>query len=152
MLSEGARWFIFVPANETKTGADIDFEVSDILVPYLAYYIETVRPKMIRDRQCKALWISTLGGAFSYEGLVKSFARLSVRLGVRVSPHDARDAAFTLWAIAAPDQVGVARDLLTHRDLRMMRHYNRVKGIEASRAYRRVISQMRRQARRPGDS
>ena len=148
MLSEGERWLIFVPADETKTGADIEFEVSDILLPYLTYYLENVRPKMIRDRKCKSLWISTLGGPFSYEGLVKSFARISVRLGVRVSPHDVRDAAATLWAIAVPDQIEVACDLLTYRDLRQMRHYNRARGVEASRAYGRLISQMRRQRRR----
>ena len=101
-----------MPADETKTGVDIDFEVSDILIPYLVYYPKNVRPELIRDRQCKSLWISALGGPFSYEGLVKSFARLSARLGVRVSPHDVRDAAATLWAIAAPDQIEVAHKLL----------------------------------------
>ena len=31
----------------------------------------------------------------------------------------ARDAAATMWAVAALEQVGVARDLLGHADMRM---------------------------------
>jgi len=71
-----------------------------------------------------------MGGALSYVGLVKIFQRLSSQLGIRISPHDARDAAATTWAISAPDQIGVARDLLTHSDLRTTtKHYNRARGM-----------------------
>jgi hypothetical protein len=64
-------------------------------------------------------------------------------------PHDARDAAATTWAIAAPEQIGVARDLLVHSDLRTtIKHYNRAKGVEASRAHALVIAAMRKRGRR----
>ena len=37
------------------------------------------------------------------------------RLGFRIAPHDAMDAAATTCAISVmPDQIGVARDLLAH--------------------------------------
>jgi integrase len=69
------------------------------------------------------------------------------RLGIRISPHDARDAAATTWAIAAPEQIRVARDLLAHSDLRTtIKHYNRAKGIEASRAHNKLIAQLRRKS------
>src|SRR5260221_6587311 len=52
------------------------------------------------------------------------------RLGIHCAPHDVRDAAATTWAIAAPDRIGVSRDLLAHCDLRTTtRHYNRARGI-----------------------
>jgi integrase len=71
------------------------------------------------------------------------------RLGIRIAPHDARDAAATTWAIAAPEQIGVARDLLVHSDLRTtIKHYNRAKGVEASRAHALVIAAMRKRGRR----
>jgi len=71
------------------------------------------------------------------------------RLGIRITPHDARDAAATTWAVAAPEQIGVARDLLAHSDLRTTnKYYNRAKGIEASRAHAQVVVAMRKQARR----
>jgi integrase len=69
-----------------------------------------------------------------------------VHLGFRISPHDVRDAAATTWAIAAPERIGVARDLLALSDLRTTtRHYNRARGIEASRAYASVIARIRRE-------
>jgi integrase len=69
------------------------------------------------------------------------------RLGIRIAPHDARDAAATMWAIVTPEQIGVARDLLAHGDLRTTtKHYNRARGIEASRAHSQVIARLRRRA------
>jgi integrase/recombinase XerD len=94
---------------------------------------------------CKALWVSPKGGALLYSGIWGIITRHTMRrLGIRVAPHDARDAAATTWAIEAPNQIGVARDLLGHSDLRTTtKHYNRAKGIEASRSYARVIAGMR---------
>jgi integrase/recombinase XerD len=77
------------------------------------------------------------------------FARHSTeRLGIRITPHDVRDAAATTWAIAAPDRVGISRDLLAHADLRTTeKHYNRARGIEASRAHGRILSMLKRRRR-----
>jgi integrase len=51
--------------------------------------------------------------------------------------------------VAAANQVGVARDLLGHSDLRMTtKHYNRARGVEASRAHRQVIAELRRNGER----
>ncbi len=50
---------------------------------------------------------------------------------------------------SAPDQICVASDLLTHSDRRTTpKHYNRARGIEASRAYRQVIAGLRNKQRR----
>jgi len=47
--------------------------------------------------------------------------------------------------MAAPGQIGIARDLLAHSDLRTTtRHYNRARGIEASRAYAQLLAGRRR--------
>jgi integrase len=143
------RWFIVVPQEETKTKKRVRFEIPEQLVPYLKAYLEAVRPAILRGRTRTALWVSAKGGALSYVGLVKSFARISKCLGVRISPHDARDAAVTTWAIARPDQICVSRDLLYHSKLDTTALYNRTRGIEASRAYRRVISELRKKPGRP---
>jgi integrase len=130
----------------------MDFEVPELLLPHLTTYLTYVRPRMLRRPACNALWVSAKGGALSYSAVGPVLTRHTTqRLGIRISPHDARDAAATTWAIAAPDQIGVARDLLTHRDLRTTtRHYNRARGIEASRAHAQVIERMRGKLRRSG--
>ena len=151
VVLEGDRWFVIIPREETKTGTPIEFLVPELLVSYLAFYLDVVRPRILRRATCAALWVSPkCGNALSPVGIGKSFDRLSKRLGFHITPHDARDAAATTWAISVPDQIGVARDLLTHSDLRpTIKHYNRARGIEASRAYSQVIAGMRRNQNRP---
>jgi integrase/recombinase XerD len=138
------RWFVIIPREETKTRKPIQFEIPKILVPYLTFYLDTIRSTILRGRMHNALWVSPKGGALSYVGICKSFARLSERLGVRFSPHDARDAAVNIWAIARPHQICVARDLLYHSKLETTGLYNRTRGIEASRAHRQLICEIRK--------
>ena len=145
LVREGGNWFIAIPPEDTKTKIAMDFLVPEILQPHLATYLDHARPRMLRRTACNALWVSAKGGALSYSAVGPVVTRHTTqRLGIRISPHDARDAAATTWAIAAPDQIGVARDLLTHSGLRMMRHYNRARGIEASRAHAQLLAKLRR--------
>lgn len=149
IVREGNRWFVIIPLEETKTGKPIEFLVPELLEPYLVFYLDFVRPRILGSRACAALWVSPkCGGALSRVGIKKSFGRLSSRLGVHITPHDARAAAATTWAIFAPDQICIASDLLTHSDRRTIKHYNRARGIEASRAYRQVIAGLRNKRRR----
>lgn len=146
LLREGENWFIVIPPEDTKTKIAMDFPVPEILQPYLATYLDHARPRMLRLPVCNALWVSAKGGPLSYSAVGPVVTRHTTqRLGIRISPHDARDAAATTWAIAAPDQIGIARDLLTHSDLRTTtRHYNRACGIEASRAHAQLLAKLRR--------
>ena len=145
IVLQGNRWSVIIPREETKTGAPIEFLVPELLVSYLSFYLDVVRPRILRRTTCAALWISRVrGSALSHVGIQKTFGRLSDQIGFHITPHDARDAAATTWAISAPDQIGIARDLLAHSDLRTTtRHYNRARGIEASRAYHQVTAGLR---------
>jgi integrase/recombinase XerD len=148
LIQEGDSWFIIIPREETKTGTPIEFAVPKILVPYLAAYLSNVRPQMLKGSVSNALWINRIGGALAYSAIWAVITgRTANPLGVRVAPHDVRDAAATTWALAAPEQIGIARDLLSHSDLRTTKHYNRARGIEASRAYAQLIAGRRRRQR-----
>jgi len=146
LVREGDGWLVIIPREETKTRTPIEFRVPELLEPYLDFYLDVVRPRLLRHPTCDALWVSSQGGAIVYGGIGQIFSRVATsRLGFRITLHDARDAAATTWAISAPDKIGVARDLLAHADLRTTnKYYNRARGIEASRAYRQVIAAMRR--------
>jgi integrase len=66
-----------------------------------------------------------------------------------VSPHDVRAAAGTTWAVYAPERIEVAQELLGHQDIRTTTvHYNRAKGIQASRQYWNVLATIRPTATR----
>jgi integrase len=152
IVREGNGWFVIVPREETKTRTPIEFSVPELLESDLVTYLEIVRPRIIGRQTCTALWLNRFGDALSYAAIALIFSRHStLRLGFHIAPHDARDAAATTWALSAPDRIGIARDLLGHSDLRTtIRHYNRARGLEASRAHGRVLSAMRRrQDRRP---
>src|SRR5262249_63009 len=131
-----------------KVGATIDFTIPELIHPYLTTYLNIVRPRMLKRTNCMALWVSPKGGALSYSAIWPIITRhAKKRLGIHISPHDARDAAATTWAIAAPDQIKISRDLLAHSDLRTTtKHYNPAKGIEASRAQALLIARLLRAA------
>jgi integrase/recombinase XerD len=151
LIEEGDHWFIVIPPEETKTKTYLEFQIPEDLQDELATYLNLIRPRMLRRVGCRALWVSPKGGALSYSAVGPVITRHTTkRLGIRVTPHDARDAAATTWAIAAPAQIGVSRDLLAHSDLRTTtKYYNRAKGIEASRAHSRLIARLRRKPRPP---
>jgi integrase len=149
LVREEKNWFVIVPAEETKTSVSIEFHVPEFLYSYLAAYLDVIRPRMLRDVGCKSLWVSPKGGALSYSAIWFLVTRhTEKRLGIHVAPHDVRDAAATTWALASPDQIHVASDLLGHSNLRTSRHYNRARGIEASRAHARAMAEMRKKLRR----
>jgi integrase len=150
VIKQDDNWSIVISPDDTKTRTYLDFEIPDSIRGHFATYLALVRPRMLRRSGCRALWVSPKGGPLSYSAFWPVFARHTIeRLGFRVTPHDVRDAAATLWAIARPEQVGISRDLLAHADLRTTaKHYNRARGIEASRAHSRVIARLRRKSRR----
>ena len=145
LVQEGDGWFVIIPREETKTRALIEFPVPELLRSYLAVYLNVVRPRILRHPTCATLWVSSRGGALPYRAIYDIISRhSSSHLGFRVAPHDARDAAATTWALSAPSRIGVARDLLSHSDLRTTtKYYNRARGIEASRAYAQMIAERR---------
>ena len=62
LVREGDRWFVIIPREEAKTGTPIEFPVPELLNPYLAFYLDIVRPRMLRRPTCSALWVSAKGG------------------------------------------------------------------------------------------
>jgi integrase/recombinase XerD len=146
LVREGDSWFIIIPREEMKNRTAAEYPVPEFLEPYLATYLDIIRPQMVRDPTCAALWLNSTGGALAYAAIGDIISRHSMsRLGLRITPHDVRDAAATTWAIFKPEQIGVARDLLGHSDLRTTTmYYTRARGIEVSRAHNQLIAAIRR--------
>jgi integrase len=145
LIRDSDRWFLVFSSRATKTGTPLEFEIPELLQPYLERYLKVVRQRLLGSKASKALWISWKRRDLSYSAAGEVISRHSSRrLGIRITSHDARDAGATTWAIAAPGHIGVARDLLGHADLRTtQKYYNRSKGIEASRTHAKVIADIR---------
>jgi integrase/recombinase XerD len=145
LIQEGDNWFVIFSPDETKTRNSLEYPVPALLTPYLVIYLDMIRPRMLRDLTCKALWVSQKGGPLSYSAIWFVVTRhTEERLGIHVAPHDVRDAAATTWAIASPAQISAASDLLGHSSPRTLKSYNRAKGIEASRGHAATIAAIRR--------
>jgi integrase/recombinase XerD len=142
-LHEGTQTVV-ISRVETKTGTPIEFEIPPLLLPPLHEYCRFVRPRINSDSGT-ALWASPKGKGLSYAAIGGVFARHSARrLGLHLCPHDVRAAAATTWGIFSPEQIGVAQELLAHQNIRTtITHYNRAKGIQASRAYLQALRQIR---------
>ena len=69
LVREGDSWFVIIPREETKTGTPIEFPVPELLEPYLAIYLDIVRPRMLRRPTCAALWLNSRGGALAYAAI-----------------------------------------------------------------------------------
>jgi integrase len=144
LLGDGVHT-VLIPRAETKTGSSIEFELVPLLLTYLRDYRKFVRPRINSDNSCTALWVSPKGGALSYAAIGAIFARHSTRrLGIHLRPHDVRAAGATMWAVYSPEQIEVAQELLGHQDIRTTTaHYNRARGIQASRAYSKALRKIR---------
>jgi hypothetical protein len=67
-------WFVIVSHEETKTGTAIEFPVPELLESYLAFYLDIIRPRMLRRPNCAALWVSAKGGALVYSAIGQVFS------------------------------------------------------------------------------
>ena len=142
VIGNGNKRYIVVPASETKTRVAIEFAVPALLLPYLDVYLAVFRPRLLKDPSCKALWVSPRGGGTLRYGAIGDIVsrHTSRQLGLRLTPHDTRDAAATTWALTDPSRIRTASDLLSHSDARtMQKHYNRANGFEAGRTYTALI-------------
>ena len=151
LVGDGNERYIIIPASETKTRTPIEFAIPALLLPYLDFYLAVVRVRLLKKILCKALWISPRGSALSYGAIGDIVSRHTfTHLGLRLTPHDTRDAAATTWALVDPSKIGTATDLLSHSDGRtMQKHYNRARGVAASRAFAQIIRTKRMTRPRP---
>ena len=148
LVREGDGWFVIIPREETKTGMPIEFPVPELLEPscYLSRYRSST------DASASDLRRALVEFSGRRSLICRDWRHHSPALDEpsRLPPHPSRrrDAAATTWAIFVPDRIAIARDLLAHADLRNIKHYNRARGIEASRAHNQLIAGMRRKQSR----
>jgi integrase len=145
LIRVGDAWHLVFAADETKTGQPIETILPDHLVPYLERYLHTIRPRFPGADRHAGLWAGLKGRAISGQAIYDAITqRTRAAFGQAVNPHLFRDCAATTIAIAAPDRIGVARDLLGHASLvTTEQYYNQARSIDASRLLARVLEQRR---------
>jgi site-specific recombinase XerC len=115
----------------------------------LIRYLEHYRLLFPHRQDEQALWLSAKGGALTGHTIyVRICRRTETEFGTAIHPHLFRDIAATTIAREAPENLAVARDLLTHSNVATtLRHYSQAKTIDAARKFTAAIDQFRGNAK-----
>ena len=146
-----------LPAAETKTGRPYVAAVPHELTPYIDSWLQAYRLVPLTAATTgvtvnigKHLWISRSGQPMTSHAM---HAQITLRtrkaFGNAIWPHLFRDCAVTELVDCAPEEIGIAPDLLDHADLGTTRkHYIQAQGMTAHRRVQELIAARRRAAAR----
>ena len=100
-----------------------------------------------------ALWIDRWGQTLSAKSIQRQiWLRTRQAFGKGIHPHLFRDCAVTVLVDVAPEEIGIAPDLLGHADLRTTRkYYIQATGVTAHVRVQQMIGRRRAAAAR-GDA
>ena len=148
-------------AAETKTGRPYVAAVPRELTPYVNRWLQVYRPLPLTAAATPAtvtiekhLWVNRSGKPMRSHAI---HAQITLRtrqaFGKAIWPHLFRDCAVTELVDSAPEEIGIALDLLGHADLRTTRkHYIQAQGMTRTGASRELITARRRAAAGRGPS
>ena len=148
LLTDKDQARIWIKAENSKSGRDIDQPIAPQLVPWLYEYLQNWRTELLRkgeNKQTAAVWINNLGKRMQNEtarAIIK--ARTAAAFGQPINPHLFRDCTATEIALHIPEQVGIIAPILGHSSpVTAERHYNQAKTFEAVEAMEKTINRVK---------
>jgi integrase/recombinase XerD len=156
LVFDGCEYRLKLSAAETKTGRPYHAAVPPELTPYIDRWLQVHRPKIqalgTRKGQVGSvgshLWLDRSGRPMRSGAIREQIkARTRQAFGRHVWPHLFRDCAVTELVDCAPEEIGIAPDLLGHADLQTTKkHYIQAVGMKAHALVQEVIAARRRAA------
>jgi integrase/recombinase XerD len=154
LIFDGQAYRLELTAAETKTGRPYHAAVPPELTAYVNDYLEVHRPSLQTIGMAYGgsvggrLWLGCLGKPLSSGAVQRQIAqRTREAFGKAIYPHLFRDIAVTEPVDTAPEEIGIAPDLLGHADLQTTRkHYIHAVGMKAHARVQQVIAARRRAA------
>jgi hypothetical protein len=142
------KWWIILPAFETKEKRLDERQVDDCLEPWFERYLAVYRPVLARnDDAPAALWLSSNDGrAMTYSAVERVIsATTKVTVGIDISPHLFRAAGVSSCAVWAGDRPHLGSALLHHDDpATAQEHYNHATSLSANQSFVGLIKSLRR--------
>jgi len=158
LVLDGEDYRLTLAASETKTSRPYVAVVPQELTCYIDQWLRLHRPTLQLIAAADAhgdsvggrLWIDRWGKAMSTRAVQRQiWLRTRQAFGKGICPHLFRDCAVTELVDCAPEEIGIAPDLLGHADLRTTRkHYIQAKGMTAHARIQEMITVRRRVAAR----
>lgn len=144
------RYLLQFGAEQTKTSRDQEGELPPRLTGWVDWYIEVHRQRLLfkSNAPTNALWINRFGEQLHSNGIRTQIEkRTRTEFGQHVWPHLFRAAAATGTVDAAPEDIGIASELLGHASIKTTeQHYILARGMVAHRAVQASISASRAEA------
>jgi integrase len=140
----GGRWWVTIPATETKSRRREERPIALWLNPYINLYLDKARPVLLTGalQDTNALWISTTTrGPITNRKVSSLISHITKEtLGIAISPHLFRAIAATTAADARGDMPHLASALLGHTDPSITEeHYNRASSLSVGKTYAEII-------------
>ena len=152
LVFDGEAYGLQLTAAETKTGRPYRAAIPTELTGYIGRYLEVVRPilqSIARGGRRRGaggrLWLGRFGTPLGSAAIrVQIEQRTKAAFGKAVWPHLFRDCAVTELVDLAPEEIGVAADLLGHAGLQTtQKHYIHAQGMTAHARVQEVIRSRR---------
>ncbi len=141
----GAEWRLRFDGGETKTGQPIHLVIPRELSPFLAIFLEKVRPEFPKVANGTDVWPACKGKPMAKETIyMRVMKRTRELFGVAINPHAFRSIAATFLAESSPEDALYARPLLGHRQPETTeRYYIRASQIDAARIVSTALRRIR---------
>jgi integrase len=156
LVFDGSAYLLKLGAAETKTGRPYVAAVPDLLTSYVNQWLQMYRSRLVQSfARGEAhvgigghLWLNRYGRPMGSSAIRQQIeTRTKEAFGRHVWPHLFRDCAVTELVDCAPEQIGIAPDLLGHAALQTTkRHYIQAVGMKAHLRVQEVIAARRRAA------
>ncbi len=131
----GSEWHLRFDGGETKTGQPVHLVIPAELAPFLAVFLEKVRPAFPGAADGTQVWPACKGKPMAKETIyMRVIKRTRELFGMGLNPHAFRSIAATFLAESSPEDALYARPLLGHRQSQTTeRYYIRASQIDAAR-------------------
>jgi len=153
LVFDGCAYRLRLTAAETKSGRPYHAAVPPELTPYIDGWLQVHRPALQMIGMAKGqvgsigghLWLDRSGRPMRSATIRQQIeTRTRQAFGRHVWPHLFRDCAVTELVDCAPEEIGIAPDLLGHADLQTTKkHYIQAVGMKAHVRVQEVIAARR---------
>jgi len=142
----GEIWSISIDPRDSKTKVAIEISLPESISSRIGYYVAKVRPLFPGFSLHCGFWCAWTGRPVTDDALYRLFKRrIFERTGHDLTLHDVRRIIATSIPVFDPANAAVGSQLLGHVSDRVTeRHYNRARGVEASRRMSELISSIRK--------
>jgi integrase/recombinase XerD len=148
LVRSNNRWFLDIPAEDTKTKRSLEYPIAVELSDRIDVYLSQFRSQIPGSATHDYLWASSRERPMSDRIIYNTVRRRTRKaLGFPVNLHRFRRAAATLWSIRDPANVRGVKDLLGHTSFTTTeKDYIMAQSRLAGRALARVIDTRKKSA------